>query len=437
MKLFRSGVYMLGVQNALSLSYQQVQSQEHDKEYSKALSQEDLDELRSKLMLISKTSESKEIVDKFIHDLQMAERLKVAARSLNEAGCNLYRKMIIKVFCDPDKKRKVEVDFGNGGLLFGENPLFEELPALATLLEKNLDDWSQHLKALRNKFSSLNFFRTDQLVELSETVAGCLNGNEISLSSKMLFALMSRDITGHEISEIFSTPLTNEEESEPMEVVTFTADDIVKQLVNEDGHEEATAKAALMIHKDELDMTVLSDWCLANALEEELIEEFSQKYDELRKPQERACEEQAVEMRTTFSEYTKTIIETCEQENFKLDQKMTHIWTSFLQSVETEHTTDFINFSTLGIGLQILYERKLNNEAEILNRSLPEYLTKGKPNLVVTGSENIHEVALTIYNHDEEKRLPRMEEVLICNEDTSTEDVELICRFACFPFKPR
>ena len=222
-----------------------------------------------------------------------------------------------------------------------------------------------------------------------------------------------------------------------MEVVTFTADDIVKQLVNEDGHEEATAKAALMIHKDELDMTVLSDWCLANALEEELIEEFSQKYDELRKPQERACEEQAVEMRTTFSEYTKTIIETCEQENFKLDQKMTHIWTSFLQSVETEHTTDFINFSTLGIGLQILYERKLNNEAEILNRSLPEYLTKGKPNLVVTGSENIHEVALTIYNHDEEKRLPRMEEVLICNEDTSTEDVELICRFACFPFKPR
>ena len=427
MILFRSGVYMLGVQNALSLSYQQVQSQEHDKEYSKALSQEDLDELRSKLMLISKTSESKEIVDKFIHDLQMAERLKVAARSLNEAGCNLYRKMIIKVFCDPDKKRKVEVDFGNGGLLFGENPLFEELPALATLLEKNLDDWSQHLKALRNKFSSLNFFRTDQLVELSETVAGCLNGNEIPLSSKMLFALMSRDITGHEISEIFSTPLTNEEESEAMEVVTFTADDLVEELVNEHGHEEATAKAALMILKDELDMTVLSDWCLANALEEELIGEFSQKYDELRKPQEQVSEEQAVEIRTTFSEYTKTIIETCEQENFKLYEKMTHIWTSFLQSVETEHTTDFINFSTLGIGLQILYERKLNNET--LNRSLPEYLTKGKPNLVVTGSENIHEVALTIYNHDEEKRLPRMEEVLICNEETSTEDVELICRF--------
>ena len=102
-------------------------------------------------MLISKTSESKEIVDKFIHDLQMAERLEAAAKSLNESGCNLYRRMIIRVFCDPDKKRKVEVDFGNGGLLFGENPLFEELPALATLLEKNLDDWSQHLKALRDK----------------------------------------------------------------------------------------------------------------------------------------------------------------------------------------------------------------------------------------------------------------------------------------------
>ena len=428
----RSGVYLLGVHSTLSLNYQQVQSQEHGREYMKTLSQEDLDELRSKLMLISKTSESKEIVDKFIHDLQMAERLKVAAKSLNEAGCNLYRKMIIKVFCDPDKKRKVEVDFGNGGLLFGENPLFEELPALATLLEKNLDDWSQHLKALRNKFSSLNFFRTDQLVELSETIAGCLNGKEIPLTSKMLFTLMSRDITGHEISEIFSSTLTNEEESEAMEVVTFTADDIVEQLVNEHGHEEATAKASLMLHQGESDITVLSDWCLENALEEELIEEFSQKYDDLKKPQEQASEEQAVEMRPTFSEYTKTIMETCEEENFKLAEKMAHIWKSFLESVETEHTTDFVNFSTLGMGLQILYERKSIKETEILNRSLPEYLTKGKPNLVVTARENIHEVALTIYNHDEEKRLPRMEEVLICNEDTSTEDVELICRFAYF-----
>ena len=428
----RSGVYMLRVENALSLNYQQVQSQEHGKEYMKTLSQEDLDELRSKLMLISKTSESKEIVDKFIHDLQMAERLKVAAKSLNEAGCNLYRKMIIKVFCDPDKKRKVEVDFGNGGLLFGETPLFEELPALATLLEKNLDDWSQHLKALRNKFSSLNFFRTDQLVELSETIAGCLNGKEISLSSKMLFTLMSRDVTGHEISEIFSTALAQEEESEAMEVVTFTADDIVEQLVNEHGHEEATAKASVMFYQNESEITVLSDWCLENALEEELIEEFSQKYDELRKPQEQASEEQAVEIRPTFSEYTKTIMETCEQDNFKLNEKMAHIWKSFLESVETEHTTDFINLTTLGIGLQILYEKKSNNET--LNRSLPEYLTKGKPNLVVTARENIHEVALTIYNHDEEKRLPRMEEVLICNEDTSKEDVELICRFAYCEF---
>ena len=422
----RSGVYKLGVENALALSYQQVQGPEQGKEYIKTLSQEDLDELRSKLMLISKTSESKEIVDKFIHDLQMGERLEAAAKSLNESGCNLYRRMIIRVFCDPDKKRKVEVDFGNGGLLFGENPLFEELPALATLLEKNLDDWSQHLKALRDKFSSLNFFRTDQLVELSETIAGCLSGKDISLSSKMLFALMSRDVTSLEMSEIFSTALNNEKLSEDMEVVTFTADDVVEQLVNEHGHEKGAAKASLMIHEGESDLAILNDWCLENAMDEELIAELSQKYDELKKPEEK---EQAVEIRTTYSEFTKEIIETCGQESQRLDEQMASIWKSFLESVETEHTTDFVNFSTLGVGLQVFYERKLNNEAEILNRSLPEYLTSGKPNLLVTATEKIHEVALAIYKHDEEKRLPRMEEILIYNEDTSAEDVELICRF--------
>ena len=420
-----SGVYNVGVKNNLSLRYQQVQSQ-GGVEYAKVLSQADLDELRSKLMLISKTSESKEIVDKFIHDLQMAERLEVAARSLNQAGCTLYRKMLIRVFCNAEKKRKVEVDFGNGGLLFGEKPLVEELPALASLLEGNLEGWSQHLKDLRNKFSALNFFRTDQLVELSETIASCLSGKEVLQSSRMLFALMSRDISLEEISEIFSTTLKDETDSEPMEAVTFTADDIIVQLVSDHGHEETTAKAAVMFHKDNPDLAVLSDWCLENALEEDLIEDLSAKYDALE--HQEAPVSQNVETRSTFSEYTKNIIETCEEENQGLNEKMAYIWTSFLASVETEHTTDFINFSALGTGLQILYEKKLKNEVEILNRSLPEYLTAGKPNLVVAACENIHEVTLTVYNHDEKKRLPRMEEVLICKEDTSTEDVELICR---------
>ena len=78
----QTGVYKIEVLNNLTLSYQLVEGQEN-KEYVKTLSQDDLDELRSKLMLISKTSEAKEIVDKFIHDLQMAERLKEAGQRLS------------------------------------------------------------------------------------------------------------------------------------------------------------------------------------------------------------------------------------------------------------------------------------------------------------------------------------------------------------------
>ena len=144
---------------------------------------------------------------------------------LSRSSTTLLQKMLIRVFCNAEKKRKVEVDFGNGGLLFGEKSLVEELPALASLLEGNLEGWSQHLKDLRNKFSALNFFRTDQLVELSETIASCLSGKEVLQSSRMLFDLMSRDISLEEISEIFSTTLKDETDSEPMEAVEEEVED--------------------------------------------------------------------------------------------------------------------------------------------------------------------------------------------------------------------
>ena len=417
----KSGVYRVGLLSNLSLSYQQVEGQEN-KEYRKKMSQVDLDELRSKLMLISKSSESKEAVDKFTYDLQMAERLKVAVQSLYDSGCNLYRKMIIQVFCNPVRKRKVEVDFGNGGLLFGDQDLSKELPTLAAFLEKSLDDWNTHLEKLRNRFSSLNFFRTDQLVELSESIASCLYGEEMPMKSNMILSLMSKNITTAEIRQTFNDVLNNQKEDD-IEVIEVSTEDIIQQLVQEYCLEDATAKASVMANKGEIDLLVLSNWCLENQLEEEIIEELCNEYDKYHNFQK----EEVVESSQTFSQYTKHAVERAsEEENATLEEKLKGLWKNFLESVETEHTADFLSFTCLGNGLQIIHE----SNADPLNRSYPEYLTQGKPNLVIASREDIHQVALTIYNHDDEKTLPSMDEVLICNGDTTREDVELICRRA-------
>ena len=76
------------------------------KEYEKELSEEDLKELQSKLMLISSSSKSIE-VEKFINTLKVAMRLNRNLKNLFEAGCNLTRRMCIIIYCDTDKKVKV------------------------------------------------------------------------------------------------------------------------------------------------------------------------------------------------------------------------------------------------------------------------------------------------------------------------------------------
>ena len=61
-------------------------------------------------MLISKSADANVAVERFTSILQHAERLEVAGRRLYEAGCNLTRRMMISIFCDPAKKVKVKFD---------------------------------------------------------------------------------------------------------------------------------------------------------------------------------------------------------------------------------------------------------------------------------------------------------------------------------------
>ena len=94
--------------------------------------------------------------------------------------------------------------------------------------------------------------------------------------------------------------------------------------------------------------------------------------------------------------------------------------------METEETSDFINLEKLGEGLETLYRKKLLP----IKRKFPAYLTPGSPNLIYTTRENIHELALTLYYHDQKKRLPEIDEVLVVRSCTTAEDVELVCRRA-------
>ena len=426
--VYKIGQWELHMDKLLSLKFQQIDGViKGNKEYQKELCETELNELRSKLMLISKSSESTAAVDRFVQGLQYAERLKLAGRQLYDAGCNLFRRVTILIYCDSSKKKKVEVDLGTSGLLGGSLPLEIELPSLAEFLESSLMEWNQHLNELRGRYSSLNFFRTDQLVELSNSVAKCLNGENLPLHSRMILNKMSKaEVSEDVIRDTFTKAATPKENIETIEIVELDGDDLIQMLVNDFSVEEEIAQAAIMANVGVNDIEELFQWCMDNQLEDTVIERLCKKYNEAKKMDSELNVEEMNDSRPTFSEFTKVIVERVSSVDTTLQKKLQEIWSSFLNSVETAETSDFLNFECIGSGLQKIHD----NTAVSIDRTYPGYLTSGKPNLVQCQREDIHNVALTLYNHDHQKPLPGIDEVLLCNEETTKEDVELICRRA-------
>ena len=115
----KSGVYVIGNfhqkgKKSLIMRYKQVdhdQSQGgHHKDYQKVLTVEELKELQSKLMLISKSDAALQEVERFVACLSLSLRIERGIKKLFDAGCNLTRRMSVIVYCNLERKRKVRID---------------------------------------------------------------------------------------------------------------------------------------------------------------------------------------------------------------------------------------------------------------------------------------------------------------------------------------
>ncbi len=109
-----------------------------------------------------------------------------------------------------------------------------------------------------------------------------------------------------------------------------------------------------------------------------------------------------------------------------LSSKLQHIWTQFINQTNSLEITDFISFKAMATCLNSLF----NNFGVKLDRKFPTELKLGMPNLLECSENELHYITLAIYMFDPEKSLPSLDEVLICQENTPTEEVELICRRA-------
>ena len=102
-----------------------------------------------------------------------------------------------------------------------------------------------------------------------------------------------------------------------------------------------------------------------------------------------------------------------------------YLFFSFFQVTSME---DCISLEHLGQFLTMISPTFEKHRLPV--RECPEGLYAGKPNLVVCPKVDMWRTILSIYMTSSEQCLPSAAEVLVCNETTTPEEIELLLRRA-------
>uniref|UniRef100_A0A3Q1FP24 RING-type E3 ubiquitin transferase n=1 Tax=Acanthochromis polyacanthus TaxID=80966 RepID=A0A3Q1FP24_9TELE len=112
-------------------------------------------------------------------------------------------------------------------------------------------------------------------------------------------------------------------------------------------------------------------------------------------------------------------------EGATIEDSLENLWGRFKNNM-SQFLSDSLDISILARFLSCLSE--MNQQHMI--RNLPPALQEGKPNLVLCPSAEVFTTTLSFYMESPEQPLPSADEVLVCREETSEEEVEIFLRRA-------
>lgn len=107
------------------------------------------------------------------------------------------------------------------------------------------------------------------------------------------------------------------------------------------------------------------------------------------------------------------------------EDNLENLWCKFKDNMP-QYLTEYLDISTLANFLSCLSDM---NQQHIV-RNLPSVLQEGRPNLVLCPSVEIFTRVLSFYMESPEQPLPSTDEVLVCREETTEEEVEIFLRRA-------
>uniref|UniRef100_M4AJD5 RING-type E3 ubiquitin transferase n=1 Tax=Xiphophorus maculatus TaxID=8083 RepID=M4AJD5_XIPMA len=330
---------------------------------------EDLLELQNKLMLMSSKGEhGREQVNRFTEGVQ---RVGSILLQMQTSGNMLFRDWSAEVHCCPQQQPCISITFLS---LSGEQTLYsgevtEQLRKLAQSMDSCHKEWCAFIGEMRSRFSLLNHFTSEQLVYLCHWIHKvCQSQTSVPQQLWHLLFPIKPQCTVNDVRVAYTN------------AVSMSSQD------DESSDDEEFCEAIM-------DVTA--------AASKHAEEDLEEDHDLMQ-----------------FS--------TDEEEDDDVNEgKLDNLWRRFNGNM-SQYLEESLDILTLAQLLECLSE---TNPLHMI-RNLPPGLQMGKPNLVLCPSAEVFTTTLSFYMESPEQPLPSSDEVLVCREQTTREEVEIFLRRA-------
>ncbi|XP_054454921.1 E3 ubiquitin-protein ligase rnf213-beta [Anoplopoma fimbria] len=351
---------------------------------------EDLLELQNKLMLMSSKGEhGREQVNRFTEVFEGVQRLGTILLQMQNSGNMLFRDWHAEVECCPQQQPCIKATFLSlqGKEMTYDGEVTEQLQTLAHSMDNCQKEWGSFIGEMRSKFNLLNHYTSEQVVYLCHWIHKvCHRQVPVPPQLWLLLFPIKPQCTLTDVR------------------VAYTNAESLKSKYDELENVESD-------NEDQLEFVPLMDLTPASSGHSEEDMEDAQDLMEFSSEDEddgvTKCDENAADG-SIFNE-----------------DSLEELWCKFKDDMP-KYLNEYLDISSLAHFLSCLSE--MNQQHMI--RNLPPVFQEGRPNLVLCPGAEVFTTVLSFYMQSPEQPLPSTDEVLVCREETTEEEVEIFLRRA-------
>ncbi|XP_028423038.1 E3 ubiquitin-protein ligase rnf213-beta isoform X2 [Perca flavescens] len=345
---------------------------------------EDLLELQNKLMLMSSKGEhGRDQVNRFTEVFEGVQRLGTILLQMQTSGNMLFREWCAEVQCCPQQQPCIKATFLSlkGKEMAYNGEVTEQLQKLAHSMENCQKEWRAFISEMRSNFNLLNHYTSEQVVYLCHWIHKvCRRQAPVPPQLWLLLFPIKPQCNLTDVREAYTNAACMTTKHEELEDVEYDDED-------------------QLMFVPSLDLTPASPGHTEKKMED--LMEFS-------------------------SEDEDDCVMICDDDATEGDEdSLETLWCKFKNDMP-RYLDDYLDISSLAHFLSCLSEM----DQQHIIRNLPLVLQDGKPNLVLCPSAEVFTTVLSFYMQSQDQPLPSTDEVLVCREETTEEEVEIFLRRA-------